>query len=73
METPIGYPPPTLVVRRRPGLSRLRKLVLFATVTTLLGIYVVDRLLAPPVAAPEAARAPKAKTGGVGNADSNPA
>lgn len=70
METPLGYPPPTLIVRKRSGKGRLRAFVLLVTAAAALGFHIVDRLLQPAAAPPVAADPPGAAAG---DADAEPA
>jgi hypothetical protein len=52
METPLGYPPPTLVVRKRSARSGLRAFAVMIALAAALGFYVVDSLIEPPAAPP---------------------
>lgn len=68
METPLGYPPPTLIVRKRSAKRGLRAFVVMIVAAGGLGFYVVDSLLESP---PRPAPAPVASE--VGDADADPA
>ena len=59
METPLGYPPPTLIVRKRTAKLGLRAFVVMVVAAGGLGFYIVDSLIEsrpvpPPAPAPTA-------------------